>query len=315
MKVFDKIGASPFEPEHEYGTDFQVCMKTKNAGFKVMSDTSIEIGHIKNERSIVTGSNRHSHYAQTLDNSDKIRANAVMGKIYADYKADIMEYLGITDMSALVELANQYQIHQTLFKEYVSVGDITGYYKNSGDSYLARACFIRSEHNFKQFDEFVFQTIKADYPGVGVDFGCGAAPVGFELCKRGQTMYFFDVPGSSPFEFLKWRVKKYNLGHKAFFNVKPISETIDYVLALDSIEHVPDWEEKIGWFADMLKPAGCLITNFMLLGDITNQEHIFMDHAAFMAQVTKCGLWPINSALFQKRRDFDGNDTKKDSFL
>ena len=300
MKVFDKIGSKPFEPEFEYGTDFQVCRKAKKAGFKIASDTSIEIGHLKNTRSIVTGKNRHLHYAQTMDESDTIRANSVLGKIYRDYRDDIMEYLGIENHGVLIELANQYQKHQLKFAEYE--GRLEDYYRESGTSYLARACFIRNNENHKRFDDFVLQTVKADFPGVGIDFGCGAAPIGFELARRGQTMHFYDVEGSAPFEFLKWRAKKYNLaGVRVFFNTP--NPKVDYVLALDSIEHIVDWQEKLSWMAGCLKPAGCLITNFMLLGDTTNTEHIFMNHSEFMGYVTKIGLWPINAAVFQKRED------------
>ena len=315
MKVFDKIGASPFEPEFEYGTDFQVCMKAKKAGFNIASDTAIEIGHLKNARSIVTSANRHQHYAVTVDNSDKIRTNSMLDKIYNNFRLDIMEYLDIDDYSVLVELANQYQKHHTSFLEYEKSGRLEAYYIESGPSYLARACFIRSEQNHKDFDDFVFQTIKSDYPGVGIDFGCGAAPVGFELAMRGQQIHFYDVEGSVPFEFLKWRAKKYNIyGTKAIF--RKAHNQVDYVLCLDSIEHLVDWKEKLTWLSMCLKNKGCLITNFMLLGDTTNKEHIFMDRPKFMEFVTKLGLWPINSAIFQKREGFEsGNNSKKNTIV
>ncbi len=198
------------------------------------------------------------------------------------------------------ELANQYQKHQVNFDQYK--GRLDDYYRESGDSYLARACFIRNNENHKRFDDFVLQTVKAEHPGVGMDFGCGAAPIGFDLARRGQIMHFYDIDGSAPFEFLKWRADKYSLtGTKVFFNTP--RPKVDYVLALDSIEHLEDWQEKLSWMADCLNHAGCLITNFMLLGDTTNTEHIFMNHPEFMKYVTSIGLWPINSAIFQKRED------------
>lgn len=311
MKVFDKIGASPFEPEFEYGTDFQVCIKAKKAGFNIACDTSIEIGHLKNERSIVTKNNRHQHYAQTIDNSDQIRSNSMLSKIYNDFRSDIMEYLKIDDHRVLVELANQYQKHHMKFNDYLNDGDLDEYYIDSGQSYLARACFIRNEQNHKTFDDFIFQTIKSDFPGVGIDFGCGSAPIGFELAMRGQKIHFYDIEGSVPFEFLKWRAKKYNIyGTKALFNT--VHDQVDYVLCLDSIEHLVDWKEKLEWMSFCLKDKGCFITNFMLLGDTTNKEHIFMDRPKFMEFVTSLGMWPVNSAIFQKRGDFkNGNNSKK----
>jgi GT2 family glycosyltransferase len=53
MKVFDKIDEPWFAPEHEYGTDIQICKQVRAKGFEVWCDTSIVIGHLKLEREII----------------------------------------------------------------------------------------------------------------------------------------------------------------------------------------------------------------------------------------------------------------------
>lgn len=316
MSVFDKIGSAPFEPEHEYGTDFQVCRKAKEAGFGVYSDTSIEIGHVKNQRSIVTGQNRHEHYAQSINNNDEIAKNYLMAKILREFRADVMEYMSIKDVGVLASVANKYKDHHSKIQDY---DDLHKYYRDSGDSYLARACFIRSEDNPKDFDDYVLKTIKADVPGTGYDFGCGAAPISFELCRRGHTIMFHDIPGTKPYEFLKWRADKYNLfGTKALFQDEHAAvdfSSIDYVLCLDSIEHLVEheWQEWVTYLSNILKPAGCLITNFMLLEDEENLEHVFMDKPRFMQFMTERKLWPLNPAIFQKRTDFNGEKNGSDT--
>jgi len=52
--VFDKIGSPWFEPELDLGTDIQICKKVEEAGFTVWCDTSIEIGHTRSDREVVT---------------------------------------------------------------------------------------------------------------------------------------------------------------------------------------------------------------------------------------------------------------------
>jgi hypothetical protein len=311
MRVFDQIGAAPFAPEHEYGTDLQICMAAKKAGFKIFCDTSIELGHVKNERSIVTGANRHLHYADTQDNGAKLLANAATGRILREFRADVMEYLKIDSVPVLLDLANKYIPHHKAFDKYRD--NLKQYYIDSEAMYLARACFIRSEENPNRFDEYVLQTIKTDFPGVGLDFGCGSAPITFDLCRRGQIIYFCDIPGTKPYEFLKWRSKKYGLYNiRALFVDDPGTQwpednSLDYITCLDSIEHLPDgeWQALVARIASALKPSGCLITNFMLLQDDKNTEHIFMDKAEFSKVAVQNKLFPINSAIFQKRRDFD----------
>jgi 2-polyprenyl-3-methyl-5-hydroxy-6-metoxy-1,4-benzoquinol methylase len=311
-KVFDKIGAEPFEPEHEYGTDFQICLKARNAGFKIYCDTSIELGHVKNERSIVTSKNRHLHYSDYMNQDDAIRENAIMGRILREFRADVMEYLEVDSVPHLLEIAEQYGPHSKKFKEYQAQNNIKQYYIDSELAYLARACFIRCEDNQHRFDHFVLNTVKADVPGVGMDFGCGSAPISFELVRKGQVIYYYDIDGSAPFEFLKWRARKYGFyGSRAIFQEGPPPDgMLDYCLCLDSIEHLPDgeWQALIKRIAVALKHGGALITNFVLLTDIKNHEHIFTDRQAFIAEATKNGLWPLNTAIYQKMSDLNGID-------
>lgn len=52
--VFDKISEPWFAPEHEYGTDIQLCKQVRAAGFEVWCDTSLEIGHLRKEKQVIT---------------------------------------------------------------------------------------------------------------------------------------------------------------------------------------------------------------------------------------------------------------------
>lgn len=52
--IFDKIDEPWFSPEYEFGTDIQICKKAREAGFQVWCDTSLEIGHLRTEKEIVS---------------------------------------------------------------------------------------------------------------------------------------------------------------------------------------------------------------------------------------------------------------------
>jgi SAM-dependent methyltransferase len=307
-KVFDKIGVHPFEPEFEYGTDFQVCRKIKEAGWRICSDTSIEVGHLMNSRSIITGANRHMHYAETMERNDQAMASSRLGRIYREFRQDVKEYLGVQRDGALAEIANDYVRHQKSFVKYHADGRLKDYYIDAGPSYLARACFIRSETRPNPFDNTVLQVVRTEKPGVGIDFGCGSGPISFELARAGHQVYFYDIPGAVPFDFLQWRAKKYGIhGTTAMFVPHwPERQSCDYALFLDSLEHLENWKEVLTQAAGCLKHAGAVISNFMLLADNENREHIFMNKPEFMRYMTELYLWPINPAIFQKREDFQG---------
>lgn len=52
--IFDKIDAPWFAPEHEFGTDIQICKQARTAGFEIWCDTSLEVGHLRTEKEMIT---------------------------------------------------------------------------------------------------------------------------------------------------------------------------------------------------------------------------------------------------------------------
>jgi GT2 family glycosyltransferase len=53
-EVFDRIAEPWFAPEHDFGTDIQLCRQVRAAGWEVWCDTSIEIGHLRSEREVLS---------------------------------------------------------------------------------------------------------------------------------------------------------------------------------------------------------------------------------------------------------------------
>lgn len=55
-KVFDKIPSPWFRPESDagYSTDIQICRLIAEAGFEIWADTSVHLGHLRNDRQIIT---------------------------------------------------------------------------------------------------------------------------------------------------------------------------------------------------------------------------------------------------------------------
>jgi 2-polyprenyl-3-methyl-5-hydroxy-6-metoxy-1,4-benzoquinol methylase len=300
MKVFDKIASPWFEPELDTGTDIQICTKAKEKGFTVWTDPTIEIGHVISERGIITGKNRHLYYKSSGDASEETASSKRMFKVLSDFRADAMEYLGIKNTKELMDLAEDYVKHQQTFNSY---DDKKQYYIDSGKMYFARQVVIHEPNIGHQFGEYILQTVKTNYPGTGLEVGCGCAPITFELAKAGHKMHFMDIDGAQPYEFLKWRAKKYNMNGSCVFNQWPQDGSVDYAIFLDSIEHFENWQEILQKAYDALKPLGGFICNFMTNMDYNNPEHIFMDKPAFMSYMTKIGFFPVNLAMFQKRED------------
>lgn len=295
MSIFDKIKAPWFEPEFDLGTDIQICKKAKEAGFKVACDTSIQIGHVMSKREVVTPQNRHKiamdNARQTTNADDGIDARYKLNGALQLYRMDAEEYLGMK-FPEMCTIGVKYNVEDIKKHD----GDLKEYYATRGKEQLARqVMFHHTDHMIQQMEMF-HGMINTNAPGYGADYGCGSAPVTFELALRGHTLDFIDVDGSGAYEFTKWRANKRNV--KCGWKLKG---PYDYVFMLDSIEHIEDWQSTLKEVADSLRYGGALITNYFGNMDYDNPEHISMDKPAVKKFLTDHGIYPLNEILWVKQ--------------
>ena len=299
MEIFNRIASPYFEPEFQWGTDIQLCKKARAAGFKVYNDSSLEIGHVKNARTVITSKNKHlfktgkesGQSAETLDwKTDTL--------LYT-LKHDAVEYLGIkgNDIETQIENIKQnYGMHSLSLETKYGLGT-EEYYSNMGPEQLCRQIMFHHAPPMKLQMTTILQEINPNKL-IGMDFGCGCGAVGFELAKRGGNMHFVDLDGACAYEFLKWRCKKYGLENVSFKWPEP--NTLNYCICLDSLEHLSDWRGTIAKIIQCLKPGGNFMTNFMRIGDTENIEHVFMDKPAFMAFMVEQHMHINSDCVFIK---------------
>ncbi len=319
LSMLDRIKSPWFEPELDFGTDIQISKKAKAAGFKVCCDTSIQIGHVLSKREVITPQNRHrvamENAALSIDSEEGLDKGWLLKSALNLYRMDAEEYLGM-NVDQMATIAVRYNAEDIdKHKE-----DLCGYYGSRGKEQLARqVCFHHMPHMIQQMD--IFQgMINTNAPGHGADIGCGSAPVTFELAMRGHRIDFIDVDGAGAYEFTKWRAKR--RGIEARCGWKLTGNNYDYIFALDSIEHIEDWQGFLGDAVDRLKEGGALITNYWLNQDYANPEHISMDKDAVKTFLVNKGIYPISDILWVKKdlgfmdrkKEVCDGDIQKDSF-
>ena len=290
MRMFDRIVSPWFEPEMQTdgpsrGTDVQICEKAKAAGFKVMLDSSIELGHVSSRREVITSATRGK--ARNMSNAitEKAQEDWWVTNMLALYNSDVEDYMGMT-REEILEIGERYEAnHFWRFNQYEDPRD---YYRSLGKDQVARQYMY---HNLPGHgaQAFLKPLLKAfgDRKLRGLDFGCGSAPLGFELAVHGQKMDFYDLDGSGSYEFLKWRVKK--RGIKAGF---AIGEQYDFILMMDVIEHLPDWEATLSFLVSKLPQGGLLCTNYFYNQDAANTEHISMNKKAVRKHLLDLEMYP-----------------------
>jgi len=299
MHVFDKIEEPYFEPEMQtgkvgLGTDVQLCRKAKEAGFEVFCHTGIVLGHVRNTEDVVVPHNRKHLYLEKMHGNELVQ-EWMMDKWLAQYRADVREYTGYDDEEVIRKAEEYNDINLIRFKTF---SDKKSYYKQTGMSQLCRQAFYHSKAGIVR-DGMILLQLFQKKPGTrGLDFGCGSAPIGFELLHRGYHMDYVDVEGASGYEFLKWRVSKYKFDDQVGYEMKG---PYDFVMFLDSIEHLEDWRTVLDQAIGRLQPDGVFVTNFFSNRDFNNPEHINMDHAAVQAFMLERNVFPINDLVWVKK--------------
>jgi hypothetical protein len=300
-EVFNKIESPWFRPELDLGTDLQVCKAAREAGFKVYCDTSTVIGHVMSRHEIITPRNKDTIAIQNQNHDQTIQGIEVDWLVKSAltlYREDVNEYLGITDnhLEYYTNLAESYG--QNMVWNFTKYEDHKDYYRNLGNEQLARQLLYHHLEPVVQEMDAWYKIVRTNEPGYGLDYGCGSAPVTFDLALRGHKLDFIDVDGAGAYEFLKWRVKKRNIQDRCGFE---LNGPYDYACFLDSIEHFKNWEEILSEVISRLKKNGAILTNFFTNRDFNNPEHINMDHNAVKRFLVDKNMVPVNIYVWRKQ--------------
>jgi len=277
--VFDKISEPWFVPEHEWGTDIQLCKQARAAGFEVWCDTSLEIGHMQNEKRLVT--------SEVIKKDTSKREYEPLLR----YRRDVLEYLGM-NIDQAADLAREYDPREATKRK----DDLIAYYASRNKSQLARQLIFHSYPTMVDEMKLFHSKIRTDIRAYGAEYGCGSAPVSFEFALQGHRMDFIDVEGSAALEFTKWRAKKHKV-NAGFVLGGPY----DYVMMLDSIEHIVDWRGVLTDVISRIKDGGVLATNYFGNRDFNNPEHVSMDHDAVRRFLKEAGMESGSDVFWVKR--------------
>ena len=304
MKIFDKILPPYFEPEQQtegknLGTDIQLCKKAKENGFEVWCDTSIVIGHLKQESEVVTHLNRDSMMADSSLRGGLVD-DFVVDSWLKGFNDDVREYTGFDDEEILEHALSYNSDNFFRFGNYENKDD---YYRSLGIGQLCRQMMYHGKRSVDYEGLTFIKRFKKGLKLNGLDFGCGAAPVGFKLVKMGHNLDFVDLDGTPAYEFLKWRVDKHDLENCVGWSVQG---PYDFVMFLDALEHFFDWEPILDNIIGRIKEGGVLLTNYFANNDYTNTEHVNMNKQPVMDFLLSRHMIPQSYNVWVKDDNYMG---------
>jgi ubiquinone/menaquinone biosynthesis C-methylase UbiE len=302
-RVLDKIPHPVFKPEFEYGTDIQVCKAAAEKGFSVYLDSSFEIGHIRDERAVVTSQNRLQYMVDAVPG--ELRRTFVTSDIYDRLIADACEWTGFRDLDDLSR-------HCAMFlreRENWQGTDAEWYRQYPKERVARQVWFNVLNGNKRKMTEFIISTVDHSRPKPILDFGCGIGIPAFSFAERGHRVTACDIGGTGTFEFLKWRAKKHGLDicfHDSRGGVPHLGGAeYDVIVAMDTLEHIPEWQTVLRELARVMKPMGALFSNNAILDDQIHPEHYSLDNKDFIEECLKNGLMPFNQITYVKREKLE----------
>lgn len=303
MRIFDRLKYPYFAPEHEFGTDIQLCQRATEAGFEVWADTSVELGHLKNERAIVTSRNRFQFQASdTLPG--EVKQTLVMDDIYTRLIQDAAEWTGYRDAEEMRVYAQAFLEHHAAWKA-AGKSDADWYRQFPKERVCRQVWFNTESAHKREMTTFILTAIAHGKPLDVLDFGSGIGIPAFTLAEKGHRVTACDIGGTGTFEFLKWRAAKHSLPittHDSQGGVPHLGGAqFDVIVAMDVLEHIEDWRLVLGELAGHLKPGGVLFCNNGILDDKEHPEHYDLDGKTFIAACVELDLMPVNQITYQKR--------------
>lgn len=303
MSVFDRLPHPFFAPEHEYGTDVQLCRAAAAKGTTVWLDSGIELGHVRDERIIITRHNK-TRFAMDQTLSGDIKQQVVTSDVYSSLIEDACRFTGYAGLDGLTRMANNFMKQKTL-EPYASMPDAE-WYTMFPQERVARQVWYNTLNDHKRaMTEFILGTINDSIKTDILDFGCGIGIPAFTFAKRGHRVTACDLKDTGTLEFLKWRAKKHGVSLTVVESTGGIpalgGDEYGAIIAMDCLEHIPEWRRTLDELVSRLKPGGVLFCNNGILDDQTHPEHYPMDMREFTKYCIDLDLMPFSSIGFMKR--------------
>ncbi len=143
------------------------------------------------------------------------------------------------------------------------MNDLTIYDRYAADWWSGRYRFLRTLQNLVPARFNYFDSVVTDWQSLSVlDLGCGGGYMAEALCERGAKVIGLD-PAQSAIGVARSRAAEMNMDidyRVGMGEAIPVeSASLDVVVCVDVLEHIPKWPEVLAEIHRVLKPGGVFL--------------------------------------------------------
>lgn len=306
MDVFRKILPPYFWWEHDQGTDIAICTRLGEAGVPIYIDTTIELGHIRSERDIIT--------------RDGIPLlHQAVGAMKEELQNDARAFFSMSsgELESAVIQAGEGDTRREMWHQEPrdTWESVKRFYQENGEWHVKNLVYFGLAKNTSIMQWMLSDMRTVLPPGSTIlDLGPGVGVPTFHLASTyGYKVIMGDIEQAPTLKFLGYRAKLHHLS-EAQLELREFADPVpnwtiqaDCVTLISMLDHCWDAYGTLEWATQQVKPGGLLIcdyeTNRKDKGDLEPQHLITYDQFTIPQWLYERGFdqSPKYSWLFTKR--------------
>lgn len=263
VDVFRKITPPYFWWEHSMGTDIAICTRLREAGVQPYIDTSIEIGHLGNERPVIT-------------RADIPIAIQALGRMKEELLVDARCYFQMSqgELESAMGQASEHHVRQKYWDDEPrdTWESIKRFYQSYGNWHALNLTYYGLAKHPQMAQWLLTESASMLPEGSRIlDLGPGVGTPSIHLATAlKHYVVAVEVDGAASLDFLNWRKKWHKLDNARYDIwdfVSPVPQynfyPQDCVIMLSMLDHCLDAYGTLEWAIAQLRPGGLLLCDYV----------------------------------------------------
>ncbi len=170
---------------------------------------------------------------------------------------EIGRFTGTTteNARACLNKASQMLAANWLREQPATPAEVAAWYRRNSELYIYD---LTGFHLYGKHIRFTLDLVGLA-AGRVLDYGAGIGDLALELARRGHPTVYFDLDGQTR-RFAEWRAQQQGIDRIDFYTEREqVGGLFNTIYSLDVLEHLPDPEDALRFFASKLAPGGRLV--------------------------------------------------------